>query len=298
MRESILIFLFVVVLITFGGRDLGAQCCSVGAGYSTLPPSLRNSALEENDFFAAGLNTNYTYYKDYFRRDISVENGLTQRQKVIINTLTLIKSFFQDYTLQADISYIPYFYQDNGHFEIDRHSISAMKINLGYSLLRNYDESIFSQLVVGTKIPLEKDSSKVISYERAYSVSLMSNTLKKFEELDLLLSLVLRYEKFLTATDDKQPGDNYNLSIIASKVLGNFALTADLNYLYSGREVVKNKIWNASGHHLLQISPQLSYNLSNFVFDVRLDLPLYKYYKKFQITPSYAISFNINYIYK
>lgn len=297
MKYRFLFILTVCLLSISAIYQVNAQCCSAGAGFSSLPPSLKSSAMEKGDLFVAGLNTTYTYFKEYYEKDKSVKNGLTQEQKTIINTLTLIKSFYTDFLIQADISYIPYFYQDNVHYEVNRSSISDMKLNFGYSFYRDYDNSLFSQFTLGTKIPLEKDSSKVISFQRAYSLNLMSSTMKKFDEWEAFLSLVLRYEKFLSETDNKQPGDNYYAALMFTKVISDFTLSADLNFLLSGREIIEDEVWNGSGYRLLQLSPQVSYMFGNFIAGFRYDLPLYKYYKKFQITPSYSISFNLNYIF-
>ncbi len=296
MRSSIIAFVYATIFVVFSNASY-AQCCSVGAGFSSLPAALQNSALESGNFLAIGLNTNYTYFEDYYLNSNKVENGLTNEQQSVISSLSVIKSLYTDFLLHAELSYIPYFFQNNGNFNIDKSGISDFKANIGYSFFRDYNNYIFSQMTAGFKIPLEKESDEVISYERAYSVSLMSSTMKKFDELEALLSLVLRYEHFLSETDGKEPGDNYYSALVFTKILNNLTLSSEFSFLLKGKEDIEGEAYDKSGQRLIQFSPQAAYVFGNLITSLRYDLPIYKYYKNFQITPSYSISLNINYIY-
>ncbi len=296
MRGSIIAFVYATIFVVLSNAS-HAQCCSVGAGFSSLPASLQNSALESGNLLAVGSNNKYTYFKEYYIEDRAVENGLTQEQKTITSTLSIMKSLFTDFLIQADISYIPYFYQDNGLINIDKSALSDIKFNIGYSFLRNYDDAFFSQVSAGFKIPLEEESDDIISYERGYSISLMSSSMKRFDDIESILALVFRYEHFLSETNDKQTGDNYFTSVMYTKILNDWTLSAELNFLTKGRDDLEGVAYNDSGHSVLQFSPQFGYLIGNFIVGMRYDLPIYKYYKKYQITPSYSISLNLNYIF-
>lgn len=298
--------ILILLILSASPQFLEAQCCSTGspAGASVYVGVLGKNSLRLTAFYR------HSNSDKYYESDSRSDNNPLQSANYNFSGITLGYGITRRLTVEADFGYFfnkTQVYLDNVVFHGMKQSGFGMSnggFNVKYGIFMNPVKQIELTAGAGFRYPFSTDPQMVDHVQLNRDIQPSTNAFSLngivffsigFPEITLRLFTVNRYDYNFPDKVIYKYGNILANSIFASKkVFTNFFAIVQLKNEYKTRDTYKHANEVNTGYDILSVCPQLSYAIAG-KWNVTLvcDLPLYKFYKDRQLTPSYAYAIGL-----
>lgn len=277
------------------------QCCSVGTptGGTTQAGVVAEGGLRVIGFYR------YSYSEQYYSGDIGLSGGLIQNANYGFAGSSFAYGISNDLTVEAELGYFLNKTQDFGIDMLKGFGFSNMTLSAKYNLLDMPQENLELTLGAGVKIPFTRTPQAVNQVELPAEIQPSTGAFggvihaflhKGLKDPDINLFLIGRAE-FNGENKNTFPyryGNSYIASLFAGKeIFDNLTGIIQFRSEYREKDFRSGKPIDQTGSLLLFISPQVSFNLSDWNISALFDFPFYKYYNDRQLSMKYSFSVNL-----
>jgi outer membrane putative beta-barrel porin/alpha-amylase len=302
-RIPLFTILLLFILIT---SEISAQCCAAGN-----PISDDGSPGGDGKYkFEAGIFGSYSYSDIYFEGNKKSDYEYIDYSYFIYSSVNVSYGITDKLKFLAEIGY---FFAKSQYFVFDQNrnatGLGDLVIGGQYLAYRNNEKQFnvfprfkltipvgeFDQIDGSVVLPIDiQPSSGSYKYHFGllFSKLYMGGNLAMFFDNSFEIS-----QRIVTDRTNYKYGNLLNNSLYAGyKFAHNFTFALQLRSQYRNKASNKNKeLINATGGHVLFLSPQLRYNfLKTWNITVKYDYPFYKNMNGTQLTNNYVFSLKLS----
>tara|TARA_R110000744_G_scaffold230439_1_gene348654 strand:+ start:15363 stop:16331 length:969 start_codon:yes stop_codon:yes gene_type:complete len=295
--------IFILISLLFINQSVNAQCCSAGI---PVGGSTNIGILEKNNF----RFTSYFSYSEsagYWSGSDKSKFNLVKRASYQYVGTILSYGLFNKLTVETEFGYYldkSQIYDFQSDVNTKNQGISNGIISAKYNVLANLTNPFEWTVSSGVKFPFILDYARENNVVLPRDVQTSSHALgiigqsflyKGYPINGIQLFLINRMEINFKDYKDYKFGPALISAFFFSYNLeqSNYTGIAQIRHEFRGKDAFEDTKLDATGGHLVFLSPQLNYSTNKWNFSLLVDIPVYRYYNGTQLGNTASASFYV-----